>query len=107
MGTNVINAILEFFSSGTLLREPNAIAICLVPKSPNADKMTTFRPISCCNTLYKCICKKDLVSRNQFAFIYGKRIIDNILLGQELARICHWNSLLAGCAMKIVLRKSL
>ncbi|KAK2641987.1 hypothetical protein Ddye_023750 [Dipteronia dyeriana] len=55
VGDDVINAIQEFFHSGLLLKELNATILALVPKVPNPSKMTDFRLIACCNTLYKVI----------------------------------------------------
>lgn len=56
MGEDVINAISFFFSIGSLLRETNATIIALVPNT-NPSKVADYRPISCCNTVYKCISK--------------------------------------------------
>ena len=84
-----------------MLKEVNATAIALIPKIPNPDKLKDFRPISCCNTVYKCIAKilanrlrnvlSHLVGLHQTAFISGRRIGDNILLAQELLRNYHRN----------------
>lgn len=46
----------SFFYSDSLLREVNKTIIALVPKIPNATKLSDYRPISCCNTIYKCLC---------------------------------------------------
>ncbi|KAK0585166.1 hypothetical protein LWI29_024163 [Acer saccharum] len=96
---DVINAIQEFFRSGLLLKKLNATILALVPKVPNPSKMTDFRPISCCNTLYKIIakiianrikpCLLDIISPSQSAFVVGRRIGDNILLVQEILRNYH------------------
>ena len=56
-GPSVIAAVREFFTSGEILRETNATLIALIPKVPNPSSMGEFRPISCCNTIYKCISK--------------------------------------------------
>ncbi|KAL1214889.1 hypothetical protein V5N11_010215 [Cardamine amara subsp. amara] len=55
IGPEVTAAIEEFFSSGTLLKQWNATNLVLIPKIPNASRVTDFRPISCLNTLYKVI----------------------------------------------------
>ena len=61
--------------------------------------MGDFRPIACCNVVYKCITKilsnrmlpllGDLVSMNQSAFIPYRSISENVLLAQELVRSYH------------------
>ena len=57
IGSEVSEAVEDFFSSGCLLRKINCIFIALVPKVPNPSSMHDYRPISCCNTIYKCISK--------------------------------------------------
>ena len=77
----VSDAVADFFSSGCLLRELNCTIIALVPKVPNRSSMHDYRPISCCNTIYKCIskiiaarikrCLPDIISSAQTAFVQG------------------------------------
>ncbi|GKC03028.1 RNA-directed DNA polymerase, eukaryota, reverse transcriptase zinc-binding domain protein [Tanacetum coccineum] len=65
--------------------EVNATVISLVPKIPTPNKVTYYRPIVCCNVMYKCISKiltnriKDalnkLVNKNQSAFIPDRWIM--------------------------------
>lgn len=56
-GGLVIASVQEFFHTGHLLKEFNATLITLVPKCPNPTKVTDYRPISCCNVIYKIISK--------------------------------------------------
>jgi hypothetical protein len=94
VGLDTINAIRSFFSYGRLLKQVNATTIYLIPKVLNPSKIKDFRPISCCNTIYKCISKliadrikevlSELVGPFQSAFVEGRNISDNILLSQEL-----------------------
>lgn len=57
MGKDVSDAVMSFFTSSLLLKEFNATVIALVPKVENPNRVSDFRPISCYNTLYKCIAK--------------------------------------------------
>ena len=87
-------AVKEFFDSGKLIGQLNATLITLVPEIKTPLKVSDFRPIACCNVIYKCINKiltnrimkvlSKLVDQNQSAFIPGRAITDNILLTQEL-----------------------
>jgi hypothetical protein len=55
----VVEAILEFFEIGNLLREVNSTIINLVPKKKNPTSMSGYRPISCCNFTYIQVHHKD------------------------------------------------
>jgi hypothetical protein len=89
VGRDVTDTVLEFFYSGRLLREANATIITLVPKRKQPSVMSDFRPISCCNIVYKVITKilanrlcpglNDIVSWNQGSFIPHRSIAENIL----------------------------
>ncbi|GJR11656.1 putative reverse transcriptase domain, reverse transcriptase zinc-binding domain protein [Tanacetum coccineum] len=79
IGADVIKAVSEFFTNGRLLKELNHTIIALIPKVNTPARVNDYRPISCCNVLFKCISKiianrlKDslerLVSPNQSAFV--------------------------------------
>ncbi|KAL0293995.1 UNVERIFIED_CONTAM: hypothetical protein Sradi_6909500 [Sesamum radiatum] len=74
-----------------------------------------FRPISCCNVLYKIISKLmvlriraiqgKLVSPSQNAFVLGRKIGDNILLAQELFSGYNQVRLPPRCELKVDLMK--
>ncbi|GJS75277.1 hypothetical protein Tco_0725158 [Tanacetum coccineum] len=99
VGVDVCNAVRDFFSNGKILKEINHTFITLIPKVSTPIKINDFRPISCCNVIYKCIRKiitnriiegiKEVVSDNQSAFVPGRRISDNILITQELMHNYH------------------
>lgn len=99
IGLDFTTAIHSFFNSGHLPSGVNATAIALILKTENPFIMLDFRPISCCNTIYKCIAKilanrlksvlPSLIDHAQAAFISGRSISDNILLAQELFRNYH------------------
>ncbi|KAJ9535399.1 hypothetical protein OSB04_un001489 [Centaurea solstitialis] len=116
VGKEVCDAVKEFFYNGKLLGEVNATVLTLVPKSQSPKNVADFRPIACCNVIYKCISKilvgriKDclnvLVDANQSAFIPNRHIGDNVLLAQELMRGYHRQRGASRCAFKIDIQKA-
>lgn len=88
----------------------------MVPKVSNVATLHDYRPISCCNVMYKCIMKiltlrmikvvQKLVSPCQSAFVPGGVIQDNILLAHELVNSYHRNNGSPRCAVKIDLKKA-
>nr|GEU30804.1 hypothetical protein [Tanacetum cinerariifolium] len=99
IGDDVTKVVGEFFTNGTMLKELNHTNIALVPKVSTPSRVNDYRPISCCNVLYKCVskiianhikgCLELIVSVNQSAFVPGRSIADNILLIQELMHNYH------------------
>ena len=57
IGNDVLLAIHNFFYTGRLAKEINHTLLCLIPKVPNATRVSDFRPISCCSVIYKAISK--------------------------------------------------
>ncbi|XP_021970148.1 uncharacterized protein LOC110865195 [Helianthus annuus] len=116
IGLDVSNAIIDFFNTGKLLRELNNTLIVLIPKKATPYSVTDYRPIACCNVIYKCISKivadrikgslNQIVSINQSAFIPGRKISDNILLTQELMHNYHRSYGPPRCAFKVDIQKA-
>ena len=116
IGSDVCNAVSSFFESGSMLREINCTIIALVPKVPNPGCMHDYRPISCCNTIYKCIskiiaarikqCIPDIISPSQSAFVQGRSIADNVLITQELMLNYHRDIGPPRCALKVDIMKA-
>ncbi|GJU38627.1 aspartic peptidase [Tanacetum coccineum] len=114
--TSLICAVKEFFNNGQLLKEINHTFLALIPKVATPLKVNDYRPISCCNVIYKCISKiltitiidglKEVVSDNQSAFIPGRRITDNILITQELMHNYHRDRGPPRCAFKVDIQKA-
>nr|GEV35971.1 hypothetical protein [Tanacetum cinerariifolium]GEX31621.1 hypothetical protein [Tanacetum cinerariifolium] len=83
-------------------------------KSPT--RVNDYRPISCCNVLFKCISKiianhikhslKSLICPNQSAFILGRSITNNILLTQELMHNYQLDRGTPRCAFKVDIQKA-
>jgi hypothetical protein len=116
VGEEVRDAILELFTSSRLLKEANATILTLVPKKKNPASMGDYRPISCCNLVYKCITKilanrlvlglEEVISSNQGAFIPRRSIAKNILLAQELVCNYHREQGKPRCTRKVDLLKA-
>ncbi|XP_022026078.1 uncharacterized protein LOC110926659 [Helianthus annuus] len=116
VGPDVCKAIKGFFHNGKLLKEVNTTVIALVPKLETPCKVSDYRPIACCNVVYKCNSKilanrikqalVYAVNENQCAFIPGRQISDNILITQELMRNYHRMRGQARCAFKIDIQKA-
>jgi len=94
----------------------NHTIIALIPKVDTPMLTTDYRPISCCNVLFKCISKifairikgglSSSVSSIQSAFVPGRRISDNILLTQELMHNYHRQRGPPRCAFKVDIQKA-
>lgn len=94
---DVINEAKEILNNGHLMDSWNETTITLIPKVKKAEKVKDFRPISLCNVTYKIIAKAlanrwrrvldEVIDPNQSAFIPGRLISDNILIGFECM---HW-----------------
>ncbi|CAN1126675.1 LINE-1 retrotransposable element ORF2 protein [Linum perenne] len=116
IGSEVTTAVQSFFDRGELPLQVNATSLALIPKVLNADEFRNFRPISCCNVLYKCITKviatrisrmlPRIISPSQSAFIKGRLITDNILLAHELVNSYHRKQVSPRCVIKIDLTKA-
>ncbi|GJZ37317.1 RNA-directed DNA polymerase, eukaryota, reverse transcriptase zinc-binding domain protein [Tanacetum coccineum] len=116
VGGDVCAAVKEFFYSSKLLGEFNANLISLVPKLQTPLKITDYRPIACCNVVYKCISKVitnrlkeglgSIIDSNQSAFIPGRQISDNIFLAQEFMHGYGRKGGAQRCAFKVDIEKA-
>jgi len=116
VGGDFCLAVRDFFVSKKLLKKINHSIIALILKSANVSTTTNFRPISCCNVVYKVISKilsvrlaialADIISPLQNAFLGGRLMADNIHLIQELLRLYECKRVLSRCLMKIDFKKA-
>ncbi|CAN1153028.1 Transposon TX1 uncharacterized 149 kDa protein [Linum perenne] len=112
---DLILALRRFFDRCSMPKYVNSILLAHIPKKFNAADMKDYRPISCCNVVYKVISKvlsnrlsavlPSLISPAQTAFIKGRYIGDGILLAHEMLRGYTRSGISPRCAMKIDLMK--
>lgn len=90
LGKDFVVAIQSFFLKEFLPKGVNTTILALIPKKAEARFKKDYRPISCCNVMYKVISKilanrlKDIlpscIAPNQSAFIKDRLIMENLLL---------------------------
>ena len=116
IGPLVCNAIQEFFEKGSLPSFYGKTKLILLPKIPNPVKPSDFKPISCCNIIYKCITKllclrlkevlPHIIDAGQGAFVKGRELLFNVLLCQDIVRGYHRLHTPPCCIMKVDLHKA-
>lgn len=78
--------------------------------------MKYYRPIACCNVLYKVVSKilanqlkvilPRIIAENQSASVNGSLLMENVMLASELVKDYHKESISPRCAMKIDISKA-
>ncbi|KAL0439823.1 UNVERIFIED_CONTAM: hypothetical protein Slati_2465300 [Sesamum latifolium] len=116
IGDDVCAEVMEFFQSDRLLKQFNNTLLALIPKVQLPIRVSDFRPIACCNVLYKAITKilvrrlqkvlHLLIDYSQNAFIPGHSIADNVMLAQELLAGYNQNKLPPRCTIKVDIQKA-
>ncbi|XP_019175768.1 PREDICTED: uncharacterized protein LOC109171094 [Ipomoea nil] len=92
-GSDITLFCRRFFESKKLPARANDTFVMLVPKKVAPESMKDLRPIALCNVLYKIVSKMcanrmktlldGIISLAQSAFVLGRLITDNIMLGYE------------------------
>ena len=116
IGREFIVAVQSFFLFGFMPTGVNATILSLIPKTTNAQTMKEYRPIACCNFLYKVISKvlanrlkiifPEAIEANQCAFITDRLLLENVLLASELVSGYHRSVTEAKCAIKFDISKA-
>ena len=111
-----IIAVQSFFLFGFMPHSINATLLSLVPKCTNAEKLSDFRPIACCNVIYKVISKilarrlkatlPAAIEMNQCAFVEGRLLLENVILATEIVKDYHKPSITSRSAMKMDISKA-
>eukprot|EP00253_Pinus_taeda_P033628 PITA_33628 len=89
----ILNVVEDSRKNRTILRALNASFISLIPKHDSTFTADKFRAISLCSMVYKIISKvlasrlkpllPSLISGEQFGYVEGRQILNNIILAQE------------------------
>jgi len=116
VGQDILEAVQGFFVSGLLPRNYNATTITLIPKVQGADRVSQFRPVSLCTTVYKIIARllkqklkmfiSDAVQGNQVGFVQGRLLCENVLLPSELVSDFHVDGVTSRGCLQVDLAKA-
>lgn len=117
LGHDFVVAVQSVFKYGFLPKGVNSTILALIPKKMDSMEMKDYRPIACCNVLYKVVSKilanrlkqllPRIVSENRSAFIKGRLLMENVLLASEMVKDYHKPSIFPRCVMKVDISKAL
>lgn len=111
-----LDAVHEFLNNGRLLKQLSHAVIALIPKSKHEPTAADFRPISCCNIIYRTISRiiasrmaamlPQIIDPAQAAFIEGRSMVENMMLAQQLVRSYGRTTATPRCMLMVDLRKA-
>ncbi|KAL9663301.1 hypothetical protein QQ045_028141 [Rhodiola kirilowii] len=94
IGKELCAAVRHCLKFNALPKGMNSAIIALIPKSKTASEPGDYRPIACCNVVYKVISgllaerlKKvlpDIIDKAQGAFVKDRSIVGNVCLAQQI-----------------------
>lgn len=109
-------AVQSVFNFGFLPKGVNSTILALIPKKLDSLEMKDYRPIACCNVLYKVVSKivanrlkkllPRIITESQSAFVKGRLLMENVLLASELVKDYHKDTVSSRCVMKIDISKA-
>ena len=95
IGLEVMSVMEEFHAGRCQMESLNKFYLVLLPKTPGAECIGDFRPISLSNSIYLIIANvvpnrlrevlDGLISPFQSAFIPRRQMLDSIMLAEEMA----------------------
>lgn len=116
VGEEICLAIRDFFINGKILKRINAIVISLIPKVEAPNTIQEYRPIACCNMVYKVISKLlvsklqsilgGLVGEEQVVFIPGGYLQDNVIMTHLLVNGYNRKHISPRAMIKVDIRKA-
>ena len=116
IGKDVVSAIQSFFIFDFMPHCVNAALLSLVPKSADAEKLSDYRPIACCNVIDKVFSKllarrlkatlPEAIELNQCTFVEGRLLLENVMLATELVKDYHKLSVSSRSAIKLDISKA-
>lgn len=116
LGQDFTVAVQSVFKFAFLPKGVNSTILALIPKKTDASEIKDYRPIACCNVLYKVVSKilanrlkgllPRIITENQSAFIQGRLLMENVLLASELVKDYHKDAVSPRCMMKIDISKA-
>ena len=109
-------AIQNFFQIGSLPSHLSETKLIVLPKVDHPQSVTEFRPISCCNVLYKCISKllcqrikailHIIIHQSQGTFVRGRELLYNVLICHDIARGYQRKHITPRCILEVDVQKA-